>query len=83
MLQVSSESSVFPWGGVYKRKPETYETIILPVVSMGLGLSLRKGHLLWVLKIILGTKREEMIGCWRKLYTRSFIICMVMLTVQH
>ena len=59
-----------------KRKVNTYETIILPVVLYGCetwSLTLREEHRLRVfenkvLRKIFGAKRDEMTGKWRKLY---------------
>jgi hypothetical protein len=54
-------------------KIRIYKTIILPVI---LSLPLREEHRLrvfenWVLRRILGPKRAEVIGGWRKLHNET------------
>jgi hypothetical protein len=64
-------------------KIRIYKTIILPVVLYGCetwSLTLREEHRLQVfenrvLRRIFGPKRDEVTGEWRKLHTKSFMIC--------
>jgi hypothetical protein len=64
-------------------KIRIYKTIILPVVQYWCEIwspTLREEYRLTVfenriLRRIFGPKRDEMIGEWRKLLTRSFMIC--------
>jgi hypothetical protein len=51
-----------------------YKTIILPVGLYGCGtwsLTLREKHRLRVLRIIFGSKRDEVTGGWRKLHNEE------------
>jgi hypothetical protein len=59
-------------------KINVYETIILPVVCEYkiCSLGLREEHRLrvfenWVLRIIFGPKRDEIVGGWRKLHNEE------------
>jgi hypothetical protein len=64
-------------------KVKIYKTIILPVVLYGCetwSLALREEHSLKVfenrvLRRKFGPKRDEVMGEWRKLPMRRFIIC--------
>jgi hypothetical protein len=65
-----------------KQKIRIYKTIILPMVLYGCEayLTLREEHRLRVfenrvLRRIFGQKRDEMMGEWRKLHKRNFVIC--------
>jgi hypothetical protein len=52
-------------------KIKIYRTIILPVVLYGCetwSLTLREERRLRVLRVIFGTKRDEVTGKWRKLH---------------
>jgi hypothetical protein len=62
-----------------KLKIRIFKIIILPVVLYGcetLALILREEHILWVfenrmLRRIFGTRRNEVIGGWRRLYNEE------------
>jgi hypothetical protein len=64
-------------------KIRIYKTVILPVVLRGCetwSLTLREEHRLRVhenrlLRRISGQKRDEVTGGWRKLLSKSFVIC--------
>jgi hypothetical protein len=64
-------------------KIRIYKSIILPVVLYGFktwSLTLREDQRLGVfgnrvLRRIFGPKRNEIMGCWRKLRRRKFITC--------
>jgi hypothetical protein len=78
LLPFSSEPSVFP-SVVKNLKTRIYETIILSVVSYGCetwSLTLREELRLRVfenkvLRRILGSKRDEVTGGWRKLHNEE------------
>jgi hypothetical protein len=82
LLPFRSQSSVLP---LLSRnvKVEIYKTIILPVVLYCCetwSLTLREEHRLRVfenrvLRGIYGSKRDEVMGEWRKMHNGSFIIC--------